>query len=63
MIRKAAMPDYLGKGGNENSAPVCKKKRKKLAQNLVYKINLINFAAESRAESRDRSFFKVKWFI
>ncbi len=33
------------------------------SKNLVYIINLINFAAETRAESRDRSFFRVKWFI
>lgn len=32
-------------------------------KNLVYNINLINFAPETRAESRDRSFFRVKWFI
>ena len=31
--------------------------------NLVYKINLINFATEFRVESRDRPFFRVKWFI
>lgn len=32
-------------------------------KNLVYNINLINFAHGSRAESRDRSFFRIKRFI
>jgi len=32
-------------------------------KNLVYKINRIKFALEPRADRRDRSFFKVKWFI
>lgn len=32
-------------------------------KNLVYNINQIKFALDSRADRRDRSFFKAKWFI